>query len=350
MLSSRWSHVANLPVSIFAVGLYALMLLMLWHIRPGSKSRVSVHQSASALLVMSSVAVVVAVAWFAGLQAWVIGSWCRYCSASHVAGLVAAILLLQRLRFSKTAALPGMMGVVLLISLQVLLPAPGFDVNRFNATHAVAFDIGKGDQRLVGLLDGTLIFKPSDVPHLGSLGASIVMAEIMDYTCPHCKELQEQLDTLQVRSGQSFLIMILPTPLSSACNPNLKATGPGHQDACRIATYMLQLWFENPVFFQEAHKTVMRSDAYTWTEVKAVIEQANGGSLPALSITSEKQAAELIERNVQLQQRLGPAMPQLAVGTILIRGRPYSVEELASVIDESQASDNLNPTRPSNSN
>lgn len=338
VLASPWSHVLGVPVSLFAVCVYTLMLMMLWHVRSGTRANASTQRSAAWLLAMCSVAVIAAVIWFMGLQVFVIGAACAYCIASHIAGVLAAGPLLWNFRSARQAGSFGVAAVVALIAVQLALPSSGgFQATRIGQGVLANFDEGTGSDRRVGLLDGLIVFKPAGLPHLGELDAPIVMAEVMDYTCPHCKQLHAQLETLRKRSDDAYLIVILPTPLSSTCNSNLKSTGKGHGAACAMATYMLGLWHQQPDLFEQTHDAVMRSDAYTLDEMKDVLQQALGEAPPQLTQESKEAAKKLIANNVKLQQRLGPGMPQLAVGSVLIRGRPYRIEDLAELIAESQA-------------
>src|ERR1051325_10142613 len=95
VLSSRWSAVGGvLPVSGLAAGLYLAMLIASFSIGPATA--VPVRRLAwRAMLILVGAAAGSAV-WFIIVQKWIVGSFCPYCMATHVSGLLLAPLVIWR--------------------------------------------------------------------------------------------------------------------------------------------------------------------------------------------------------------------------------------------------------------
>jgi len=89
VLSSPWSHIGFIPVSIFAVVLYLLLLALSI---PGLTNRLGAYRFPVVLFL--AVTVISGVIWFVSLQAFVIRAFCAYCMAAHILGASGAALLL----------------------------------------------------------------------------------------------------------------------------------------------------------------------------------------------------------------------------------------------------------------
>ena len=338
VLASPWSRVLGQPVAEFATAVYAMVVVLLLQVRlKRSGTRV-------AEMVLAGCAVVIALSavWFIVLQAAVLGELCRYCMAVHVAGLVLSFLLLRNLPPRVGPMLVGAAGVVLLVGLQLFGPAPQTRV--INFAHTGNFDHGQGASRQVALLNGAIRLAPASLPHIGDIDAPIVLVDVMDYTCPFCRQLDDQLRKL--RGEMNFLTIITPAPMSSKCNPNYRDTGERHEDACAIAKLMLTLWFEQPQTFARAHELVMSSpDAYTLAQVRALLQR----EMPELKLPEHTaaQAEQMILHNAKLQTMLGPTLPQLMVGSTVIQGRPYTLARLRELVaKEGGAGREIRMTKP----
>ena len=92
VLTSRWSKIFGLPVSIPAVALYGGMLSALWFCQ--SAKSASIRRRAWDAIVTGAIAAGLAAVWFLSLQMLAIGHLCFYCLIAHTCGLAmcAAIL------------------------------------------------------------------------------------------------------------------------------------------------------------------------------------------------------------------------------------------------------------------
>ncbi|MBX3439753.1 MAG: thioredoxin domain-containing protein [Planctomycetaceae bacterium] len=126
VLTSRWSRIFGLPVSVPAVLLYGVMLGALWFCQ--SAKSASVRQRAWDAVVTGAVAAGLAAVWFLSLQMLAIGHLCLYCLIAHTCGLAmcGAVLWSRPVGVRRTVLLSAVsaIGVGLMISAQVLATPP----------------------------------------------------------------------------------------------------------------------------------------------------------------------------------------------------------------------------------
>lgn len=105
VLTSRFSKILTLPVSVPAFGLYASMLAILAFMRPSTPE--PIRRAGWVFLTVGSISAGVAAIWFTGLQKFEIGHYCPWCLAAHGCGLSLALIVLlhRRLTFPRTMQL-----------------------------------------------------------------------------------------------------------------------------------------------------------------------------------------------------------------------------------------------------
>ena len=92
VLSSSWSSLWGLPVSVPGVVVYFSILLLTFHLSPTQTDQ---HRRVSwSLMVALSVLAGLAAVWFIYLQIFTIQSICPYCMIDHTCGLLIAVLVL----------------------------------------------------------------------------------------------------------------------------------------------------------------------------------------------------------------------------------------------------------------
>ncbi len=115
VLNSRWAFWFGVPVSVFALMTYVIVLgasLQLARAVP-----VAAQRRAWAVLVPAGLLTMGAALWFVSLQLFVIKSICPYCMAAHMAGFITGVLLLLAAPFRNTPEKPWE------IQKQVFVPA-----------------------------------------------------------------------------------------------------------------------------------------------------------------------------------------------------------------------------------
>jgi uncharacterized membrane protein len=133
-LHSRWAKVLNMPVSVPAFALYALVLTSLAFCR--STATNSHLRAAWSVVTVSAFAAGLAAIWFISLQVFALGHLCLYCLAAHSCGLVLCALVLWKRplggRATARLAAISVLGVGLLIGTQVFsAPPPTYTVEHY---------------------------------------------------------------------------------------------------------------------------------------------------------------------------------------------------------------------------
>lgn len=144
VLSSKWSKIGGLPVGVPAVVLYSCVLSALVFCRHPSVPRI--RQLSWMFVTTGGIAAGLSAVWFTGLQIFALGQLCPWCVGAHSCGFAICGLLLWKhpLGSKQTGQLAavGTLGVAVLITLQILTPAPPtFEVLRYEEhTTSVAED------------------------------------------------------------------------------------------------------------------------------------------------------------------------------------------------------------------
>lgn len=139
VLTSHWSKVFGVPVSVPAAGLYATLISLLAFARvPGPKR---LRQMVWGGMTLGSVSAGLAALWFIGLQIFVLKHYCPYCLIVHTCGIILAATMMR----SKLCA-PGMklmsagasvLGIAALVGIQVVTPkADQFEIVHYDAVTA----------------------------------------------------------------------------------------------------------------------------------------------------------------------------------------------------------------------
>jgi uncharacterized membrane protein len=134
VLSSRWSKLFGLPVSVPAFFLYGVLLSALAICRPTAPR--AIRRLAWGAISMCALAAGFAALWFVGLQTLAIGHLCIYCLVAHSCGIAlsAAILWKRPLgtRATMRLATVSLVGVSVLIGGQLMATPPAtFKIERF---------------------------------------------------------------------------------------------------------------------------------------------------------------------------------------------------------------------------
>ena len=95
VLGSRWSAVAGVfPVSGLAAGAYLAILVASLFIGPATAAP-DRRLAWGAMLILAG-AVAGSAVWFTIVQTWIVGVFCPYCLATHIAGLLLAALVIWK--------------------------------------------------------------------------------------------------------------------------------------------------------------------------------------------------------------------------------------------------------------
>ena len=251
VLSSRWASVFGVPISSFAVPVYVAALGCLFQ-----------KQIPWRVLTAIATIVLLMALWFVGLQAFALRAFCKFCMAAHIAGAIAAIILLRKnplaakLTFAPVAAAAA--ASVVMIAAQVASTPSGPvqvssvkpvtnnlaavpSTNTTSASPAPTFTI----------LQGQVTLDLTKVPVAGPLNAQHKFVKLYDYTCHHCRGLHHLLEPVKKQYSNEVAIISLPMPLDANCNPVMKSTPRAHENACEYAKLALAVFLAEPEKFEQ---------------------------------------------------------------------------------------------------
>ncbi len=404
VLSSRWSSFFGVPVSLFAVGIYLLMLLAV--IARSPRAAEKPQHLETFVVALSALTAIAAAGWFIAVQALVIKALCKYCMATHALGVTASVLCLlmvyRSMRFKSVvsvmvcaAALVGVM-----IAGQVFGPKPktaGPVVQYVDDLPTPTSSPGPADAVLtpdepvdtpepgkvpepdkvaaetpdapsetpknptapvdtpqldvsqtVPFYGGRLNIDPSELPIAGNLDAQVLMVCLFDYTCQHCRTTRKMLERTSRKHGDGLGILFLPAPLDGKCNRMIKRTQYQHRHACMLAKMSLAVWRADPkkwVAFDKALYTDTRfhtPGGARKTAVELIGEQALDSAL------EDPWADAQLARDVNTYQTTAKAagkgaLPMLITRRGVMSGTPDHPSEVDRFIKRSKPAE---PNKP----
>ncbi|HXP61792.1 MAG TPA: vitamin K epoxide reductase family protein [Dongiaceae bacterium] len=344
VLGTRWAYWLGVPVSLPAFGLYCAMLAATFAVaNPRLRQREPLWWQ---FIAGASLAVVGAGLWFVLLQYAVIGSWCKFCLATHASAATAAVLLLLALSKRRSADAGRMpaplswrglrfsaVGAVLVLGTlvigQMAVSKRLYALNRIDAA--------RGLSRELKLHGGKFRLDPDEVPRLGSASATNFIVSLFDYTCIHCRALHPLLVGAEHQYAGQLAILSLPMPLDAACNPLIPITRPANANACEYAKLSLAVWRAKREAFREFDDWLFGLNAApSLDQVRAKAEALAGKAALAGALRDE-----WVQRQLRLDISLYQAnaiatsdarLPQLIIGDAIAHGSIASAEELAQLI------------------
>ena len=251
VLNSRWSSIAGvIPVSGLAAGTYLAMLVAGLFIAPATEKQVR-RMAWRALLVLVGAAAGSAV-WFIIVQKLILGSFCPYCMATHMTGLLLAALIIwqaprQRDQISTDVAqiqsasaqiFPRrVIGPVSAIGLALvgLVLAALMAACQVHFVPPAVYRGGESQKDLPAI-------DPHAAPLVGSPDAPYVVSLLYDYNCPHCQQLHFMLNEAVRRYHGKLAFVLCPTPLNPKCNPYIPREVEEFSDSCELAKIALTVW------------------------------------------------------------------------------------------------------------
>lgn len=347
VLSSKWSEALGVPVAAAAVAVYAVILAASLHIGPSATPRRR-RVAAWALTAGATMAVAAAV-YFTGIQLVALGALCRYCVATHAAGLVAGVAALSwslrglGRRVGGQAVALGTASVAMLVALQAATPAqthqlvrgeetPDADVAGRQPRDLENIVLNRGNAPLPEIR-----LNPHDYPILGSPDAPVVIAELIDYTCPHCRMLHRQFHTAMDRYRGELAIVTLHMPLDADCNPLVKNQNPAHATACELARLALAVWRADAARFGEYHDWLMNGDAAPSPEAARTRAAELVGEAALAAAASDPQIDARIERNIGLYSLFQRSLPIVLLPRSIMYGRPGTDAALFELLEAETA-------------
>jgi len=387
VMQSRWAYWLHLPVSVPALLAYATLFILTLLAK---KCPPDEERGTWAAIVVLSVVIIGAAFWFVGLQALILKSFCKFCLLAHGCGLAAAILCLRNIPQASDPTTPmwssapekrgiprsaifslvliGAAGMVMLVGGQWLVPedrnlvflpatasatkgtsgvpaAPGYQSNSIPSSPNAHFT----GPRMLSLYNDQFMLRLDEMPMIGSPGASNVIVNLFDYSCPHCQELHWILVVAQRQFGNNLGIVSLPMPMSTNCNPLIPTSFSSNTNACEFAHLGLAVWRAKPGVYRQFDDWMFAADPnlLTLEAAKKYAAQLVGADKLDKALSDpwvDKQILTDCQIHFANWQATGrPAMPQLILGGAISIGPLDSVEHLQALLGRYL---DLHPARP----
>jgi uncharacterized membrane protein len=346
VLATRWAYWLGVPVSLPAFGLYfALLAATVAVTHPRFKPR---QRLLWQFIAGFSLVALAAGLWFVFLQYVVIGSWCKFCLATHGSAATAAVLLLlalsQRrshagagdptppgLRDLRSSAVGAAIVLVTLVVGQITVSKRLYALNRIDASSSLS--------RELKLHGGRIRLDPDDVPMLGSPAATNFIVSLFDYTCVHCRALHPLLAGAERKYAGRLAILSLPAPLDAACNPLLPYTAPANSNACEYAKLGLAVWRAKREAFREFDDWLFASNPPPPLNQARAKAEALAGQAELAGALGQKWLQTQLRLDISLYQANAIAtqdthLPQLIIGDAIAHGSIDTADELSQIITQ----------------
>jgi uncharacterized membrane protein len=352
VLSSRWSTIGGvgggIPVSGLAAGAYLAMLVASLCIGPATAAP-NRRLAWGVMLVLAGSAAGSAV-WFTIVQKWVIGAFCPYCMATHITGVLLAILVFWRAarQFDADSTSPAPETPAPQNSIRVL-PAPGLGLIGVAMAGIMAacqvVIAPPAGYRAGRTQNNRSALDPRAVPLVGSPDAPYIVTLLFDYKCPHCQRLHSMLDEVIRRYGGRLAFALCPSPLNTRCNPYVPRDVDQFKDACELAEVGLAVWVAKrealPAFnlwmfsFESGDRWRPRSLDAAKAKAVELIGQAKFDAA---------QTDPWIGRYMRTSIRIygdtlqgGNAIPKMVFGSRWVTPEPNDADDLVSILHDSLA-------------
>jgi uncharacterized membrane protein len=380
VLGSPWAYWLGIPVSLLGLGLYGAFFISTFSLKIGQQQKAT---RALNSLTLFSFATLAAAAWFVGVQAVAIKSFCPYCCTAHgLASLAAVIFLSQasdigsrlsvRLNFGVGIVVAFVL-VTVIAAVQIILPKepeaplivdlgqaqtnapiaeakpapkptppPAPAVEPKPTAPAVATvtpeapSTPKAEPFLVPR--STLSLDAARLPLLGPANAPHRIGCLFDYTCHHCRQLHGFIRTAIDQFDGQLSCLMIPMPLDANCNAQIKRTGRDHVNACKYAKICLAVQQVAPAKYDAFDRWLFTNHKTTKPLAKVREHAASLVGAAALnkavaSATVQQQLQQNI-RAYELNSKNGKKslMPQTIIKDQVIFGPPPSDAALQSIL------------------
>lgn len=289
--SSAWARPLGIPMSVLGVGFFSAALVLAFVQAPRLRRWMAVAGGAWAV-------------WLIGLQAFAIGAWCKLCLVADPAAIIYALCVLAGAGTVATAPrwlLP-------------LAPAVGGVVAALGAWTAAPPAVDPA--------------APAGTPEVVSRAQAqdaVTIVEFVDFECPHCRKMQERLDSALGQTQTPVKIVRKMVPL-----PNHPGAGPAARAYCCAEAQGLG---------EEMAKALFAAAPEELTPEGCEAIAARIGCDMGRYRADMAGTAQRLERDLADAKQAGVrALPTLFIGAERINGASASVEQLVSMIDRAPRS------------
>lgn len=327
VLSSRWSAIGGvLPVSGLAAGAYLAMLVASFSL--GSSTEIQVRRLAWRAMLVLVGAIAGSAVWFIAVQKWIVGSFCPYCMATHVTGLLLAALIIWRA--------PKEVGRLSAIGLTFvgLALAGVMALCQWHITPRAVYRAGESQSHAAEI-------NTRAVPMIGSPDAQHVVTMLFDYKCPHCQKLHFMLGEVVRRYGGKLAFVLSPAPLNRECNPYIPRDVPEFTNSCDLAKIGLAVWVAKREVFPEFELWMFTHESGDrWQARSLEAARTKAAELVGQSKFDAALADPWVDQYLQSCVRIygdtgGGAIPKMVFGSRWVNPQPEDADDLISILHDS---------------
>ena len=350
VLNSRWSSVGGvLPVSGLAAGAYLAIIMAGFFIGPGTELPVR-RLAWDALLVLVGAAAGSAV-WFIIVQKWIIGSFCPYCMATHITGLLLAMLVIwqafrqreddsnvpvQNVSSTTSSLVIGRLHTIGFASMGLIFAG----IMAACQVHFVPAAVYRGGETRENLP----MIDPHNALLIGSPDAPYVVDLLFDYKCPHCQQLHLMLDEAVRRYHGKLAFVLCPTPLNTQCNPYIPRDVDEFKGSCELAKIALTVWVAQREAFPAFDRWMFSFESGDrWQPRNLDDAKAKAVELVGQAKFDAAQLDPWIDQYLQASIRIygnttqgdNHAVPRLVFGSRWVIPQPDDADDLVSILHDS---------------
>lgn len=311
VLNSRWGRWLGLPVAAPALVVYVAAIAALFAVTraatPHGRARMW------SVLAVASTTICLAAGWFIYLQLAVIEKICTWCMAEHAIGILFAAAVWHHL--VRGGALAGAarlqavgaaaLGVAILAGGQYFIEPTYIQPSGANGQGAAQLPPPPAGK--LALLNGQHTLDLAEYPVVGKPGAKRFFLELIDYTCPRCRELTRNYHHARQQGliADDVAVVVAYFPISHQCNPTFSETSPRHVYACAIARIAAAVWLVDPSKYEQFHYWLFDNQERIG-ERTARVEAGNLVGEAALNAAlADPRSEALLKRSIALGGQLG---------------------------------------------
>ena len=176
----------------------------------------------------------------------------------------------------------------------------------------------KGGSRQLALLNDSLKIDAYKHPILGSPEAEHIVVELMDYACPHCRELHDKVEEAIDRFDGKVAVIVMPVPGEITCNPYATKSRAESLGACYAAKLALSVAELAPENFPQFHHWMLREDKIP-RRTASLIEAQRHADRNELSVSLRDEEGLLAKK---VKQYIGLSVQLNRMG---VRGVPAQI-------------------------
>lgn len=361
--ASRWARVGRFPVAGGGAMVYGGMLVCELFVggTMGAAGGIAGEIGGIGGSLWMGLACMAAIAlsagvWFSSLQLFVIRRFCFYCMLTHGCGVASAVLVWVAWKHSarkpdeaiSPAVFVGVAAMVGLAAGQILIRPKTYVVEHTpelsketvsQSAIAVIAPAASGTNlsqasRKVELIGGQVVFDAERFPLIGSRDTKFLIADMLDYTCEHCRQVYPLLRQAIEHFDGELSVTILCTPQEDMFAPGMPVD-PRYVNGHAFAHLSLAVWRENPRRFEEFHHWLLETG---W---RYSLETARGMAVDFVGELTLERAL----RDGNIKQSLDESMalyyqsdagrlPKLLLPKAMVWGKVDSIDKLIWILEK----------------